>query len=549
MASGTNVSPNVIIGRTVAAILRSGHRPSVEAAKIALPGLRDAEVAAALAVSRAAVPTAPSRDVIPPTIGHYDLPYGLPSWAETWRSLPPAPSPHYGSWRDRADAHRLAWCDAMGPRMAAAVAAAEALPAEWQEGAMGDWSYPAAGKPRQTTFGRDEAIRKCRAAHDVVVAYRAAVEAHVAWASRSDVIEAQAALAAARQIHDSACRAASAARAASTAPGDVDVRAEVRVVLGVWRLSPAAAAEVDRVKALIGNRGIRTAPDVLVARERIIRDARLTAEPPRGLPVVIVERMLHRAAKRIESDVLEAYRSAGYRSATHSHDASVACRTGGLAACRADSESGQASPRSVGLPNAYAKRAFSVATSSHQLTVSPTWRRDVHDAGLAVVDGMLTLGARPASGLPDAWEATWARQSKGTSLVTERGVIVLHEGRLTHARSLEHARKLRSTADLQIARAEKERRKAEEVTRRRAGLEAWTERELETRLTLDVSVQAGNCESGTLDWAHRHLPDTDVVAGRTTVRTVLQAAFASGDRVDFAVKACLVGVRRQRKTA
>jgi len=541
--------PTMIIGRTVAAILRSGHRPSVEAAKIALPGLRDAETAAALVMSRVAVPAAPSRDVTPPTIGHYDLPYGLPSWAEPWRSLPPAPSPHYGSWYDRADAHRLAWCDAMGPRMAAAVAAAEALPAEWQEGAMGDWSY-AAGKPRQTTFGRDEAIRKCRAARDVVVAYRAAVEAHVAWASRPDVIEAQAALAAARQIHDSACRAASAARlAASAALGGVDVRAEVRVVLGVRRLSPAAAAEVDRVEALIGNRGIRTAPDVLVERERIVRDARLMAEPPRGLPIAIVERMLRRATKRLEADVLEAYKQAGYRSATHSHDASVTCRIGGLSICHADSESGQASPRSVGLPNSYTKKAYSVATSSHKLVVSSTWCRDVRDAGLAVVDGMLTLGARPAAGLPDAWEATWARQSKGTSLVTERGVIVLHEGRLTHARSLEHARKLRSTAGLQIARAEKERRKAEETARRRTGLEAWSERELETKLTLDVSVAAGNCESGSLDWAHKHLSDTDVAAGHATVRAVLEAAFTSNDRIDFAVKACLVAVRRQQRAA
>jgi hypothetical protein len=333
----------------------------------------------------------------------------------------------------------------------------------------------------------------------------------------------------------------------------IDMRAEMRAELDKTRLSPEEAAETDATETRLSERIAAAAkaskPDPLAERERIVRDARLMAEPQKGLPSTIVEHMLSRAAWRVVRAVTLAYREAGYRTATHSHGMSVTCVLGGPAACHADSESGQASPRSVGLSNAYARKAFSVATSSHELVVSPTWHRDVLDAGLSVVDGMLTLGARPVAGLPDAWEATWARQSKGTSLVTERGVIVRHEGRLTHARSIEHARKLRSTSSLQAARAERERKRAEEVARRRTGLGAWSERELETVLTLDASVAAGNCESGTLDWAHKHLSDTEIAAGQTTVRAVLRAAFDSGDRIDFAVRACLVAARRQRRAA
>jgi hypothetical protein len=334
------------------------------------------------------------------------------------------------------------------------------------------------------------------------------------------------------------------------------------------------AAETDRVAALTVERielarKLDQKRDELLERDREARDAILRGETSHP-PIGIRNRMLQNAARRLHDEIVTAYERAGYRQAKHSHTVKVTCR---LDVVKAESRAGRANPRDVGLPNAYAKKAFFVATSEHELTVRPSWRQNVarrnvieragdfEAHGLAVVDGMLTLDARPVDGMEDAFEAVWVRQGRGTDLVTERGVIVrivdTRPGRWpirwTHARSVEHARKLRRDAD-PAARTEQEARRAQrnaqreaEIARRRTSIDAWTESERACILDLETSESAGNCASGTLDWAYKRLPGSHVERGWTTVGDVLEAAFWSGDRIDFAVRACLLAVRRRSR--
>jgi len=337
----------------------------------------------------------------------------------------------------------------------------------------------------------------------------------------------------------------------------LDWRAEARTALNVKRLSPAQAAEVDRLVAHVGDRiGKQRAAakriDPLVIRERIIRDVTLSGATPGKLPIEIIARMLPEAARRITPAVKAAYARADYRTAKHSHVTSVVCVLGGPSRCAAESLSGSDTPRNVGLPNAYGRIAYSVATSAHTLVVSPTWQRDVADAGLAVIEGMLTLAAVPVgdggfAGCLSLYSAAWARQGKGTSLVTERGVIArLSDGSFVHAKDVTHARKL-ARARSGDAIAERNARDARNNARAaaRMTLDGWTVGELAVAITAPDSVAAGNCETGTDDWIERHF------AGRVsaTVGDVLRSAFATQDRVRWAVAACLVAVRRARSSA
>jgi len=57
----------------------------------------------------------------------------------------------------------------------------------------------------------------------------------------------------------------------------------------------------------------------------------------------------------------------------------------------------------------------------YSITIKPTWRRKVYDAGLATADGLLTLDAERIS--DDCWSAVWARQGRGFAVVVERGYI------------------------------------------------------------------------------------------------------------------------------
>ena len=91
------------------------------------------------------------------------------------------------------------------------------------------------------------------------------------------------------------------------------------------------------------------------------------------------------------------------------------------------------------------KRAWSGTNSAHTLTVRRDWLSRVERAGLATLDGLLTLDAeRVDDGL---WKAVWVEQSTGFGLRAERGYIARNRaGHLQHAPSEAAARRLQAPA-------------------------------------------------------------------------------------------------------
>jgi ethanolamine utilization microcompartment shell protein EutS len=180
-----------------------------------------------------------------------------------------------------------------------------------------------------------------------------------------------------------------------------------------------------------------------------------------------------------------------------------------------------------------------------RLTVRPHWRASVERRGLAVVDGLLTLCARPveapARGV-EAYAAAWVEQSRGASVKVTRGFIVRFAGSTVHGASVASAwRTLRArTGGAPVAAALTD---GERLTR----AVSRALKHADVTVTFADSHHAGNCETGTLDWCARWLP------GRTaaTVGEVLAVlgGDAQGDRALLALGACLYAIRMASRRA
>jgi hypothetical protein len=212
-----------------------------------------------------------------------------------------------------------------------------------------------------------------------------------------------------------------------------------------------------------------------------------------------------------------AYDRADYHTARHQHSLSIAVGV----PSGASSDSGQARPSSVGLPNAYT--GFHVATSSHALRVAPGWLATVKARGLGTLDGLLTLecSAEPDQSVgPYAYPAVWVRQGRGTSLITERGWLVQRaDGRWTHASTVRAAKLARQPLAAVLA-----------------ALDVSTEQalELDPIVTLAHCRAAGLCQAGCLDFIERHLAGS---RRGVRARALHRLALASGDRVAFVERA------------
>lgn len=153
--------------------------------------------------------------------------------------------------------------------------------------------------------------------------------------------------------------------------------------------------------------------------------------------------------------------------------------------------------------------------SLHTLYVPDDWRTAVDAVGLAVVDGLLTLDARPAG--EGAYAARWIEQSRGTALRHVDGYLARASAIApwAHGATVASARRT-SAARLRAMDSEVE------------ALDCSADHRLSLAAAL-IAAEAGTlgaCAAGVRDWCERHLP------GRTeaTVGEVLQAAITSGDR-------------------
>lgn len=179
------------------------------------------------------------------------------------------------------------------------------------------------------------------------------------------------------------------------------------------------------------------------------------------------------------------------------------------------------------------RHSWSGTDSAHTFTVKRDWLSRVQRAGLAVVDGLLTLDAlQVAEGL---WAADWVEQSTGFGLRAERGYIVRNrDGRLQHATSEAAARRLQAPA--------KPPRGAKAVALRaqellRLPTDHWPSAGLSALVTAQDSLAAGNCAAGTRDWMARHLPE-----GQSAVSVA--EALRVTDRNDFVRRACAWAIAR-----
>jgi hypothetical protein len=118
--------------------------------------------------------------------------------------------------------------------------------------------------------------------------------------------------------------------------------------------------------------------------------------------------------------LVEAYTVARYRQATHAHEELLSV---GAAHTYVHSSSDRLDPRQAGLPNAYARKAYSVAASRHEIAAPVGWLRAVYVRGAAVIDGRLVLELAPEADPGGAYAATWVERGRGTALRTEHGFV------------------------------------------------------------------------------------------------------------------------------
>jgi len=255
-------------------------------------------------------------------------------------------------------------------------------------------------------------------------------------------------------------------------------RAAARTALGCDRLPAGLGDELD------------------AAHARCVERARLEATPgPAGEPVT--RRWPQVRRDRIAAPLRAAYQRCGYRAAAHGHD--LVIRVGAYSAPGASSDVGHVRPQSVGLPNCYA--GYSVAQSEHVLTVRDDYRECVVARGVDVVDGMLTLDARPAPHPLRPGEsllaATWVRQGRGTALAVERGYLYQSApgAGWTHCETLRAVRRAQGPV---VAVGDR--------------LRASAARGVSLALAIRAGRACGLCAAGVRDWAERHAPGRERIS-------------------------------------
>lgn len=237
---------------------------------------------------------------------------------------------------------------------------------------------------------------------------------------------------------------------------------------------------------------------------------RTVPRPPTGQPMAKRWPAIRRA--RVAAAVGEAYDRCGYRVATRSNWVE-----GSGHITRVDV--GDTLPHSVACSAdtvwAGGGKCRSGTASRHVIHVPSDWRSAVDAVGIAVVDGLLTLDARPAG--DGAYAARWVEQSRGTALRVVDGYLARASAIApwAHGATAVSARRT-SAARLRAMVSEVE------------DLDCSADQRLSLADALHAAEAGtlGACAAGVRDWCERHLP------GRTeaTVGEVLQAAITSGDR-------------------
>jgi len=184
---------------------------------------------------------------------------------------------------------------------------------------------------------------------------------------------------------------------------------------------------------------------------------------------------------------------------------------------------------------AKASHRFPTTDTTIRLSVPMDWRSTVWRDGLAVIDGLMTVGARWIA--PDLAAATWLEQGRGFSLRVVAGYIAFSDGSSYHALTADAARAgaARKSHALRPAR----QRPAPDPARADARLAARVARRPDAQVTVALARGLGACEPGIRAWCERAGLDYD--AGVAPLAEVWRAYRA--DRRPEARAAILASLR------
>lgn len=217
------------------------------------------------------------------------------------------------------------------------------------------------------------------------------------------------------------------------------------------------------------------------------------------------------------------------------------------------------------------RRGFGHVTDGQSITarIQTGWNRQVFDAGLSSLDGLVTLSAElvQIDGDVRVYRASWVRQDRGYELSVERGYIATREDadevhESYHSTTSAAAaltglrRKLRPIADRQAA-ADSRRRKASEARERKLAalvsrVGRWDFRGIEhVVVTRTDSIKAGNCVPGTDAFIDRFAPGrTEATLGEVAglLRSSVLSDLSNADLTlaRQLAAACLVAIRRDK---
>lgn len=154
-----------------------------------------------------------------------------------------------------------------------------------------------------------------------------------------------------------------------------------------------------------------------------------------------------------------------------------------------------------------------------EVFVKPNWLNRIADAGIAVLDGMLTLDARR---LPrrdtqcgeTVYKASWVRQGRGLKIEAEHGYIATCGGYAYHSRQ-------NPTHALEGLRNKMEHSQADRDAHSAADLFARASRVSgDVRVSVEDAEAVGSCRPGIEGWCER--VGIDINAGSVTLRRFMR---------------------------
>jgi len=188
-------------------------------------------------------------------------------------------------------------------------------------------------------------------------------------------------------------------------------------------------------------------------------------------------------------------------------------------------------------------KGWRATEDNHHIRVHTQWLTRVERKGLTLLDGLFTLDANYVATLNgcDVFQATWARQSRAYSVVTEHGYIACSGDLSFHATSAEAA-----ISGLMRKRRASERARVANSDTKTIDINAFVKRYRRSpcEVTLDDARQSGSCEPGIQSWCQA--VGIDMSRERIPMREAL-AAFKKVPAPEARL-AILQAVRRHRES-